>query len=315
MSDQNTTYVAQGLDRLLDQFDGSVNLRLLATSYLNQVQELEDAAYPLLAERSLANATGDRLDGFGAIVNVSRGGRDDTTYRLRLSAELAILTSQGSIEEILTIAQLLIQMDTADYEVIEYVPKTLYLSPEDYAFTPEPISEWFYDSGTSGIDEYVRVHDETQSIFDIWVGQNDANSLAQNTALGAINSQDLIRISRLDNGSFFDAWVSTASGDQGDHYEFICVGDSESDGFAWPADDTRMSVSRIVYGDYEVAKAFAALLRRAVSAATDFLFVYSMYDDGDTFTLSSLPTTVQTSTTQGLAGLGRDTGGHLAGGL
>lgn len=129
MSDQNTTITADGLARLLDQFDGSINLRLLAASYLDQAQALEDAAFPILTERSIDNMTGDRLDGLGSIVDVARGGRNDADYRLALKGELAVLQSTGTIEDLIAIAILIVQVTGDDYDVVEYFPKTLYMRP------------------------------------------------------------------------------------------------------------------------------------------------------------------------------------------
>ena len=131
-------YADEGLDRLLDQFKGSPDLLALATSYLEQVQTLEDAAWPLLAERGIDNMTGDRLDGLGEILGHSRGGRSDAVYRLALKGELAVLQSEGTAEEMIALAQLLIQMPTADYEVIEYWPKGFYIRPVDHVLTQDP---------------------------------------------------------------------------------------------------------------------------------------------------------------------------------
>lgn len=192
MSVTNTAFTATGLLQLLSQFDGSPNLRDLASSFLDQAQALEDAAHPLLAERSLDNMTGHRLDGFGQVVAVMRAGRTDEEYRTRLRAELAILLSNGLAEDLLNIAQLLIQMTTADYELVEYYPKTIYIRPVDHVLTSDPV---------------------------------------------AVGSQ----------------------------------------------------------------------LRRAVSAATEMLFVYSLFDDSETFTLSSQGATVETSTA---LGLGSVSGGY-----
>jgi len=133
MSDQDTTITADALGQMLDQFDGSTNLRLLAASYLDQLQALEDAAWPLLAERGLANATGDRLDGIGEIFNVPRGGRSDTNYRLALTVEIAVLQSNGTEADLLTIAELVIQMGTPDYEFVENFPKGVTIRPIDNA--------------------------------------------------------------------------------------------------------------------------------------------------------------------------------------
>lgn len=133
MSDQDTTITADGLAQMLDQFKGSTNLRLLASSYLDQAQALEDAIWPLLGERGLANATGDRLDGIGEIVKTPRGGRDDTTYRLALIVKLAVLQSTGTEADLVTIAELAIQMGTPDYEFAENFPKGVTIRPMDNA--------------------------------------------------------------------------------------------------------------------------------------------------------------------------------------
>ena len=138
MSDKNEDITTLGLSRLLDQFGDSTNLRSLLTSYLDQAQALEDAAHPLLGERDIDQMTGDRLDGLGQITKQFRSGLDDDDYRQQLKAELAVLRSQGTAEEILTIAQLLIEMATADYELIEHHPKALYLRPVDHVLTQDP---------------------------------------------------------------------------------------------------------------------------------------------------------------------------------
>jgi len=135
MSEENTTIVETGLGRLLDQFKGSVNLKLLLQSYLQRVQDLEAAAYPLYTERSLANATGDRLDRIGQLFGITRGGRDDTAYRLAITTELAILFSRGTEVELLNIVQLVVQMPTADYDYVEYYPKTIYLRPVNHSIS------------------------------------------------------------------------------------------------------------------------------------------------------------------------------------
>jgi hypothetical protein len=135
MSDQNTTITATALARMLQQFQGSVNLRALASSYLDQAQALEDAAWPLLDERGIDNATGDRLDRIGAIVKTMRGGRNDTDYRLALNARIGVLTSQGTEADLLTVVQLLLQMFTPDYEFTEYFPKGVVIRAVDFETT------------------------------------------------------------------------------------------------------------------------------------------------------------------------------------
>jgi len=196
VSDQNTTITADGLARLLDQFDGSINLRLLAASYLDQAQALEGAAFPILTERGIDNMTGDRLDGLGSIVNEARGGRNDADYRLALKGELAVLQSTGTAEDLIAIAVLVLQVSGDVYDVVEYFPKTFYIRPV----------------GPIGVDPIFAT----------------------------------------------------------------------------------------------------SMLKRAVSAATRLLFVYSLVSESIVFTLSSQASTSESSALLGLANLSQTTGGHLS---
>jgi hypothetical protein len=134
------THTATGLDRMLDQFDGSVNLRLLASSYLDQAQSLEDVAYQLINARSLAIVSGYQLDGLGQIVNVPRSGRNDTDYRLRIRAELAVLLSQGSLEDLIAVLQLLIGMPSPpSIQIDEYYPKAIYMRARNFVVDEDPV--------------------------------------------------------------------------------------------------------------------------------------------------------------------------------
>lgn len=201
MSDQNTTIVSDGLGRMLDQFHGSINLRLLAESYLQQAQDLEDAAWPIFAERGLANMTGDRLDGLGDNIGLKRSGRDDDDFRKAITAELLVLRSNGTADELIAILGVLIDDATPSMEFIELFPKTVYM----------------------------RLIDMPMSI------------LLPGTA---------------------DLWANT--------------------------------------------------LRRAMSAATELLYVWSPYLDDMTFTLSSQGAVSETDTVLGLADVSKTQGGYLA---
>ena len=136
---KNDTVTADGLDLLLEQFSGSVQLRSLLSSFLNRAQDFEDAAHPIIDARNLDVATGHRLDGFGQIANIPRGGLSDDDYRLRIQAELAVLTSQGSIEDLTAILQLLIGMPSPpDIQIDEYCPKAIYMRARDFIVDEDP---------------------------------------------------------------------------------------------------------------------------------------------------------------------------------
>ena len=206
MSDQNTIIVSEGLTRLLDQFKGSPNLLALATSYLEQVQALEDAAWPLLAERGIDNMTGDRLDGLGEIVGHSRGGRSDAVYRLALKGELAVLQSEGTAEEMIALAQLLIQMPTADYEVIEYWPKGFYIRPVDHPLTQDPAL-----IGTM-LDRAISAATTMSFVYSL---HNDANTLTLSSQGAVTESSALLGLGDAITGGgpyIYEANVGTGGG-------------------------------------------------------------------------------------------------------
>ena len=176
------THTQDGLGRMLDQFQGSVNLRLLAASYLDQVQAFENAAYPIINARNIVVGSGDRLDGLGRITNQFRSGLSDDDYRQQLQAELAVLRSQGTAEEILTIAQLLIEMTVADYEMYELYPKALYLRPVDHVLTQ--------DASTIGAKLKRAVSATTDMLF-VW-SRFDDSATYQLSSSGSVETSSLL---------------------------------------------------------------------------------------------------------------------------
>jgi len=122
---KKTDYTAEALDRLIQALKERDGIPELVASFLDRCQEFEDAAYPILEQRDIDAATGHRLERFGQLVNVERGGRTDDAYRLLIRAELAILRSNGLVSDLITITQLLLSMTSADVQVDQYFPLTL----------------------------------------------------------------------------------------------------------------------------------------------------------------------------------------------
>jgi len=116
-------HAARGVERLIDRYAKPRTSALLA-SWLDEVQEVEDALWQLLVERSLATAEGDQLDVLGAIVGEPRQGRDDETYRLWIAARNAVNRSSGLTVEMLGIARKLIP-PAYGLELAEYYPAAL----------------------------------------------------------------------------------------------------------------------------------------------------------------------------------------------
>jgi hypothetical protein len=64
--------------------------------------------FELVDERFLDTAVGEQLDGLGQIIGIPRGGLDDDAYRTRLRAQIRILISSGTIEDVLAILVLIL---------------------------------------------------------------------------------------------------------------------------------------------------------------------------------------------------------------
>ena len=103
-----TTHVAQGLKRLLAQFQGQRNFEGQLRSFLLQVQEVEAMLFALMAERYVGTAVGAQLDGIGRVVGEPRSGKTDTDYRAALRGRAIRNRAHSRIEDIHTLFGLLL---------------------------------------------------------------------------------------------------------------------------------------------------------------------------------------------------------------
>jgi len=103
---KSTDHVVRGLARLLQQYQSSPYLRGLLTSYLNRIQDLENALWEVILYRLLPNASGIQLDKLGKIVGRGRGSLNDSNYVLAIQAEIAINRSDGTPDQMINIATL-----------------------------------------------------------------------------------------------------------------------------------------------------------------------------------------------------------------
>jgi hypothetical protein len=100
------------------------DLELLARSYADQVQELNDAATDLLVKVSLDAATGVQLDGLGDIIGLDRQGLGDEAYRSALKGWIRVNTSGGTVEQLNEVIRLVTSSTAADkaFSLVEYFP-------------------------------------------------------------------------------------------------------------------------------------------------------------------------------------------------
>lgn len=103
---------AQGLERLVPEYQETPRWQAWIASTLDSVQELELAAFDLWeAVLNLDLAVGAQLDLIGRIVREDRDGRADDLYRRALSVRVLINRSQGRIRELIAIVRLFEAMD------------------------------------------------------------------------------------------------------------------------------------------------------------------------------------------------------------
>jgi hypothetical protein len=85
-------------------------VRVLTTPF----QDLEDTLQQLFTERNVNTAVGVQLDAIGKLVGRDRNGiTDDEEYRRQIRAQIATNKSDGTTEDLITVADLLIFDDNA----------------------------------------------------------------------------------------------------------------------------------------------------------------------------------------------------------
>jgi hypothetical protein len=121
--EHNTEHVAQGLSALIYDLR-QPKLQALATSYLTEVQELEDALWSLYLGTMVDGAIGASLDDIGALVGQAREGRADAIYRIWIRARVLGLRSSGRPGELTRIAHAVLP-PTLRVELVEEYPAAL----------------------------------------------------------------------------------------------------------------------------------------------------------------------------------------------
>lgn len=102
-------HVLQALDRLLQQYRGMVRIEGIISSLVEQIQDLENAFYPLDQYRQLQFAYGAQLDGLGQIIGLSRNGLSDSEYFILLLGTISENNSDTTAAALLNIVQTVFQ--------------------------------------------------------------------------------------------------------------------------------------------------------------------------------------------------------------
>lgn len=80
-------------------------------------QKIEDALQQVYSGYWIDEAVGSQLDVLGDVVGQARGGMVDDDYRRLIRARVSVNRSKGTIEDILTVARLVVDDDTVTYQI------------------------------------------------------------------------------------------------------------------------------------------------------------------------------------------------------
>lgn len=174
--EQITEHVQEALNNLLAQFKGKPKIAGLITSYVNQIQDLEDVFFQLLIDRWLDNAEGVQLDGFGSIVGQAREGKNDDDYRLAIKAKIQLNLSEGTTEDIIDILRAALGLFTV--EVVEYFPAAFtaeLVEPLDPSTNPNVLAVILNSGRSAGVKSVLlfKVADPFQ--YDTGLGYDEGH--------------------------------------------------------------------------------------------------------------------------------------------
>lgn len=116
MIEKITTHEADAIDRLIEQYRGKVRFEGLVNSFVEQIQDIEDAAFAIPEETTIETASGEQLDLIGTIVVQPRLGFSDEVYRRLLRAKIGENTSKATPEDVITVTRLLTGATQAYYQ-------------------------------------------------------------------------------------------------------------------------------------------------------------------------------------------------------
>lgn len=123
----------------IEQFQKKPRLEALARVFLDRCQELENVFWDIIEKRLIENAVGVQLDVLGKIVGQPRIGDTDDIYRLHIRARIRINISNGTPNDILEIAALLLQ--GARFSFDEYYPASFVIDVLD-PMLEDPFFVW-----------------------------------------------------------------------------------------------------------------------------------------------------------------------------
>lgn len=98
---QITDHADQAEARLPEQFKNKANMVAVIRAIGLEMQDLEDAIFPMFDLLDIATMIGAQLDGIGDILTETRQGLSDVDYRVALLDKAARITASGTAEQVI----------------------------------------------------------------------------------------------------------------------------------------------------------------------------------------------------------------------
>lgn len=112
---KETQHLAQARALLIEQFKNRAVIDGFLQSYVNRVQELEDAIWDVIDKRILDVAVDAQLDSLGSIVGELRLGRSDDDFRAAVRLRIRVNRSKGRAVDVLDVAMLASAPERVEY--------------------------------------------------------------------------------------------------------------------------------------------------------------------------------------------------------
>jgi len=102
-------HVGRAAENMISQYHDKANINAVLASYADQCQKAEDMMWDVADSHLLDSATGNRLDTVGKIVGQPRKGSGDDQYRLYIRARIRVNRSNGKVEDMAALMQILLE--------------------------------------------------------------------------------------------------------------------------------------------------------------------------------------------------------------
>jgi len=159
-------HVAEALDHLIQKFKGKERVAALITSYVEQIQDLEDALWGVLLGRQIDNAVGEQLDGLGSIVGEDRNGKTDDQYRIAIRTRILINASSGTAEDAIGILK---AATGSVVKIREFFPAAFIAeltTPVDTGFDAALVAVYLREGKAAGVLAHLVYYPEDPFRFD-----------------------------------------------------------------------------------------------------------------------------------------------------